>query len=305
MSKWWSLIARLMVAVTLAGVTAVTATRLRRVDERPYDVAIIPTAPVLRWASLGHPTLAANIQWLRAVQYIGEPKANERGWERLYPLLELVTELDPGHGYAYQVGGVILSSVGRIAESNALLEKGIENVPDRYILPFLRAFNAFYYDDDFAAAGHFVELAAKAPNAPAHLRNNVLAYYVKGRRADAAIQFLEQSRAESQDADTAKAIDEQLKQAYLERDAAELEQAAKEYNALFGRPPLLLEQLVSAQLIARIPPDPFGGVYFLGSDGRVRSSVHDFRFKRPGELGKRAEPGVTPETGYPGSTISR
>jgi len=36
--------------------------------------------------------------------------------------LDLVTELDPQHGYAYQVGGNTLGSVGRIDESNAMLQ---------------------------------------------------------------------------------------------------------------------------------------------------------------------------------------
>jgi hypothetical protein len=296
---------RALVMACICAATAATATRLHRAETRPYDVEIIPRPAVLRFVSLGHPTLAANLQWLRAVQYIGEPRANERGWDRLFPVLDVVTDLDPGHAYAYQVGGIILSSVGRIAESNALLEKGSRNAPDRYILPFLRAFNAFYYEDDFALAGRFVEIAAKTPGAPPHLRNDVLAFYVKGQQVDAAIAFLEHARAQARDAESAKALDEQLKQAYLERDAALLEGAAARYRAHTGSLPLLLEQLVSAGLVDHIPTDPFGGVYVLSPDGRVRSSVHDFRFKKPGEIEKHAEPGVKQEARYPGATISR
>ncbi len=47
-----------------------------------------PAPTVLRWLSLGHPTLAANLLWLRAVQYIGEPGADERGWDKLYPVVD-------------------------------------------------------------------------------------------------------------------------------------------------------------------------------------------------------------------------
>lgn len=283
----------------------IAATQLGRAEDQPYDVEVIGRPEVLRWAALGHPTLAANVQWLRAVQYIGEPRAKERGWERLFPLVDLVTDLDPGHGYAYQVAGTILSSVDRVGESNQILEKGIRNVPDRYILPFLRAFNAFYYDDDFALAGRWVEVAAKTPGAPAHLRNDVLAFYVKGRQSDAAIAFLQHMSTQASDDESRKAIGEQLKQAYLERDALALEDAAQKYLENNGSPPVLLEQLVAAGLINGIPPDPFGGVYVLSADGRVRSTVHEFRFKKPGELEKGSEPGVAPESGYPGATIDR
>ena len=86
----------------------------------------------MRWFSLGHALTASHLYWLRAVQYIGEPRAEERGWATLFPVVDLVTDLDPGHGYAYQVAGVVLSSAGRIDESNAILEKGTRNVPSRW-----------------------------------------------------------------------------------------------------------------------------------------------------------------------------
>lgn len=268
-------------AAALALATAGLASRLPIPEERPYDVSVVPAASAARWLSLGHPTLLANLFYLRAVQYIGEPRAGERGWEKLYPIVELVTDLDPGHGYAYQVAGTILGSYDRVEESNAILEKGMRNCPDRYILPFLRAFNAFYYAGDYAEAGRFVEIAARTPGAPAHLRQNVLAMYVKGNRTDAALAFLEQARAAAQDDETRRAIDVQVKQALLERDAALLDEAMARYEERHGMRPFGLFALLADGLVERIPEDPFGGVYVIGADGRVRSSAHPGRFSRP------------------------
>jgi tetratricopeptide (TPR) repeat protein len=212
---------------------------------RPYDVGIVPSARTLRWLSLGHPTLAANLLWLRTIQYIGDPRANERGWDKMYPLVDTVTDLDPGHGYAYQVAGTLLTSYGQVAESNAILEKGVKAVPDRYILPFLRSFNAFYYDGDWTTAGRYAEKAARAKNAPPHVRDYVLAYYVKGQRADAAVVFLEQSLAESRDLETAKDVEAKLKQALLERDAARVDEAIRTWRDRYVIGPLSLGQLVT------------------------------------------------------------
>src|SRR6266545_1062582 len=156
---------------------------MRVAGEKPYDVAFVPSAASLRWTSLGHPTLAANLMWLRAVQYMGEPRADERGWSKLRAIVELVTDLDPRHGYAYQTSANLLSTAGLLSDSNAILEKGTRNVPDRYILPFQRAVNAFLYAGDYAEAGRWFEVAAKAPGAPPHLRDYVLAMYVKGDAA--------------------------------------------------------------------------------------------------------------------------
>jgi tetratricopeptide (TPR) repeat protein len=273
--------------VLLAGATVAAASRMPVARDRPYDVEVVPPASLLRFLSLGHPTLAANLYWLRTVQYIGEPRANRRGWDRLLPLAHLVTDLDPGHGYAYQVAGVVLSSVDRIDESNAILEKGIRNAPDRYILPYLRAFNAFYYQGDYARAGEFVEIAARTPGAPEHLTQNVLAMYVKGRRADAAIAFLRQALDSAEDDESRKAIASQLEQAIFEREAGVIDAAVAEYRDRFGIEPWALRLLVSEGILPALPPEPFGGSWILGDDGRARSTAHDHRL-RPPEPGRDA-----------------
>lgn len=294
------MLVRTVVCFALVAATLAAGSHLRVVQSKPYDVDVIPRASAARIGSLGHAVSAANLYWLKAVQYIGEPRANERGWEKLFPLVELVTDLDPGHGYAYQVAGVILGSVDRVAESNAILEKGIRNAPNRYILPFLRAFNAFYYKNDFGLAGRYVEIAADVPGSPAHLRDTALAFYVKGQEADAAIAFLERMLSEAADSETAAAIERQLKQARLEKAAQAIDDAVERYRAEYGVYPPVLELLRVTGFLEAIPEDPFGGSFVFGEDGRVRSSANPFRYKKPDAIDRRVEPGVTPETGYPG-----
>lgn len=261
----------------LCAATALAAGRLRAARERPYDIDVVPPASAVRWLSLGHALLASHLYWLRAVQYIGESRAEERGWDKLFPVVDLVTDLDPGHGYAYQVAGVVLSSAGRVAESNRLLEKGARNVPDRYVLPYFRAFNAFYYEGDWPLAGRWAEVAARAPGAPAHVRQNVLAYYVKGNRADAAVSFLETAYREAQDEETRKALKAQLDQAVFERNAIALDEAVKRWRERHLLGPVTLESLLAEGLLDALPADPFGGVWFADAEGRVRSTLHSHR----------------------------
>lgn len=286
---------RAALALLLAGATAAVASRLDVDRERPYDLAVLPRPAVLGVAFLGHRLLAANLFWLRAVQYMGEPRAHERGWDRLHPAVDLVTDLDPRHGYAYQVAGVMLSSVGRIDESNAILEKGIRNVPDRYVLPYYRAFNAFYYAEDFATAGRFAEIAAETPGAPPHVRQNVLAYYVKGKRADLAARFLEEALREARDDESRRALEGQLRQARLEGAAAVIDEAAERFRERMGVPPIAIAQLRHEGLLVHLPADPFGGEWVLDEEGRARSTAFPRRFSRAptrAEMGK--EPGVQP-----------
>jgi tetratricopeptide (TPR) repeat protein len=286
---------RFLVFAVLAAATAFTASRLHVERERPYDIEAVPRAGALGFLFLGNRTLAADVNWLRAVQYIGETRGNERGWDKLFPLVDVVTDLDPKHGYAYQVAGTILSSLGRIDESNRILEKGVRAVPDRYILPYHRAFNAFYYQGDWPAAGRWAEVAARTPGAPPHVRQNVLAYYVKGKRADAAVAFLEQALKEAKDPDSRKALESQIRQARLELDASRVEDAIQEWRGRYLVGPLAPAQLVSEGLIPSVPPDPYGGELYLDDEGRVRSTANPFRFGRaehPSEM--RRAPNVFP-----------
>ncbi len=272
---------RLIVFLLLAAATAATASLLSVAQDRPYDIQAVPRAGPLAFLFLGNRTLAADVNWLRAVQYIGEKRGDERGWDKLYPLVDAVTDLDPGHGYAYQVAGTILSTVGRIDESNRILEKGVRNVPNRYILPYYRAFNAFYYDGDWQEAGRWAEVAARTPGAPAGVRQNAVAYYVKGRRPEAAVAFIEQALSEAKDPDSRKALEGQLQQARLELAATRVDDAVEEWRRRYVAGPIAIGQLVSEGLLASVPEDPFGGVLVLDEDGRARSSRNPFRFKRP------------------------
>ncbi|ACL64025.1 conserved hypothetical protein [Anaeromyxobacter dehalogenans 2CP-1] len=265
----------------LAAAAALAASRIAVAQQRPYDFDYVPRAAALRLSSAGHPTLAANVWWLKAVQYMGEPRAAARGWERLFPVLDLITDLDPRHGYVYQVGGNVLASEARVAESNALLEKGTRNVPDRYIIPFHRAVNAFLYDGDYAAAARWFEVASRRPNAPPHLTEYVSAMYVKGDAPEAAVRFLTHLYERAEDDESRTALRKQLDQAILERDAAILEEAAHAFEAQHGFPPIALAQLERAGILAGIPPDPFGGDYYLGADGLVRSTASARRLQRP------------------------
>jgi tetratricopeptide (TPR) repeat protein len=219
---------------------------------------------------------------------MGDPRADERGWGKLRPLVDVVTDLDPRHGYAYQTTGNLLASSGRLADSNAILEKGTRNVPDRYILPFHRAVNAFMYAGDYVDAGKWFEIASTTPGAPARLREYVVAMYAKGDRAEAAVSFLRHLQEEAQDDESRKAIDHQIRRATLERDATRLEAAAAFYRERHLFPPVCLEQLVLDGLVDRLPEDPFGGEYYLDGEGRVRSTAFGKRLDRPQTPAERA-----------------
>ena len=272
----------LVVGIALLALASGLSLRLAEArGAKPYDVLHVPSGAAARVASLGHHTFVSDLYWLSAVQYIGEPRADQRGWDKLLPLLEVVTDLDPRHGYAYQTGGIVLSAAGRFDESNALLEKGLEKGPPWWTFPYYLAFNHWFYLGDYATGARYAEIAARKPGASANISQLAVSLASKSGTPEQAIALIEELRRTVKDDSTAARLDEQLKLAVLERDAQRLERAAADYAARTGLPLTDLRMLVVSGLLPSIPPDPFGGEYVWNlQERRVHSSANPFRFHR-------------------------
>lgn len=266
---------------------------------KPYDILHVPSGRTTRVAVLGHRTLMSDVYWLAAVQYIGDPQADSRGYDKLLALIDLVTDLDPRHGYAYQTAGIVLSAAGRLGESDAILRKGMEKGPPYWTFPYYLAFNYWFYRGDYATAAYYAEIAARKPGASPNISHLAVSLASKSGAPEDAIVLLQELKATVKDESTAGRLDEQLKLAVLERDAQRLERAAAEFERQRGSPLASLNELVLAGVVPEIPPDPFGGTYVWNSDERkVHSSVNPFRFRlmprshspqfqyRPPDLGK-------------------
>jgi tetratricopeptide (TPR) repeat protein len=264
---------------------------------KPYDVKYVPTGPAARIAALGHRTFLSDLYWLSAVQYIGETKADQRGWDKLLPLVDLVTDLDPRHGYAYQTAGIVLSAAGRLDESDRILQKGIDRGPPYWTFPYYVSFNHWFYRGDYEKGAEYARLAAKVPGASPNISHLAVSLAAKSGTPDDALRLLEELRATVQDEVTASRLDEQMKLATLERDAQALERAAERFRAQSGRDPLSLHELVWTGHVRELPKDPFGGVYRWDPvERKVRSTANAFRFSpREGPQGGGFVPAPPPQ----------
>jgi hypothetical protein len=266
--------------VALAGSAALNLSLASRLQVAPYDVVHVPHGAFARLASLGQRGLAADLYWLSAVQYIGEPRANQRGWDKLFPLIDLVTDLDPRHGYAYQTAGIVLSAAGRLDESDAILAKGMRVGPNWWSYPYYISFNYWFYRGDLATAARYAEMAARTPGASANISHLAVSLASRSGTPEDAIEMLQELRRGVKDEATAARLDEQMKLAVIERDARMLERAAAEYTRRTGLPLADLNTLVIAGIIPAIPDDPLGGHYEWDPEkAEAHSSINPFRFR--------------------------
>ncbi len=141
----------------------------------------------------GFEGLAADVYWLRTVQYFGGQRlfaANKR-FELLRPLIEITTTLDPRLEMAYRYGAIFLSEpsplgAGRPREGLEVLEAGVRNIPGSWRLRQDLGFFLYVYLHDSVRAAAVLNEAAEMPGAAFWLRTLAADVLAKGgERADA------------------------------------------------------------------------------------------------------------------------
>jgi tetratricopeptide (TPR) repeat protein len=260
---------RLLLPLAIVGAIAfTTAARIALEPEAASlgnvrDPAWLPSGQTLRATAFGQRLLLADLYWLKTVMYVGESMlAPERGWDALHPLGEIVTDLDPRFGYAYQIIGSNLSGLAhQVPESNRLLEKGMRNVPDRWTLPSLYAFNKFFYEDDYATAAEYARRAAEVGQRPhlALLAANLSLVANTEGEYDTALAFLEANLQQGTTPELGVQLEERLVKVRTYRELARCEEAVRAFRSRTGRAPLSLDEVVWHGLLSAIPADPSGG----------------------------------------------
>ncbi len=274
---------RLTMAVLLAGSVALTAAARAALEPAAAErgsirnPAWLPSGPVLRMASFGQRLLLADLYWLRTVSYMGETLlARSDRWEALLPLAEIVTDLDPRYGYAYQVTGSNLAGLAhRYAEADRILEKGMRALPERWSLPFVYATNKFVFEQDYAEAARYARRAAEVGHRPhlALLAANLSALADTDDEYRAAEAFLTQAIEQAAQPELREELAARLVRIRTFQVLSALEKAVAAHRARTGRLPVRLGELVPSELTA-IPADPSGGRFeYDARTGEVASSV--------------------------------
>lgn len=203
----------------------------------------------------GFEGLAADIYWLRTVQYFGGQRRYESGksFELLRPLIDITTTLDPRLEIAYRYGAIFLSEpppfgAGRPKEGVAVMEKGVEALPDAWRLRQELGFFHFLFLDDAATASRILLEAAEIPGAAFWLRTLAADLLAKdGDRAASRrmwTQMFEQAE-EGIIRDNARVRLEILDSLDL---ADAVARAVSDFHARHARRPARLEELARAGL---------------------------------------------------------
>jgi len=248
--------------------------------------------------ALSYAGLAADIYWIRAIQYFGGERRStdpNKNYGLLYPLLNIATSLDPRFNIAYRFGAIFLSEApprgpGRPDQAIALLQKGIAVMPDKWEYYQDLGYVHYWSRQDYNAAAEWFRKGSEVPGAPWFLKP--LAAHTLAAGGDRrTARLLYSALAESRENDfMQKDAHRRLRQLDAMDAMDELTARVAAYKKGGGQAPFTWTGLVAAHQLRGVPLDPDGFAYELGPyTGEVHLDPKSTLLPLPSELlGKTA-----------------
>lgn len=129
------------------------------------DVLRSPGPDLLSIVAMEHSASWADVVWLQIVQDLGARYT--ASYDRVERWGNIAVDLDPRYFAVYYASAVHLLVYGRRVEAvEALLTKGRGALPERWELPFLLGYNAYFLEGNAERAALEWETAARLPGAP-------------------------------------------------------------------------------------------------------------------------------------------
>ncbi len=154
-----------LTALLLMGASAVEVTARPWLDRiREEELLYYPSGFAVRQAALGYENAAADIAWLRGIQYYGEHRITDQKYDLIGHVMDVVTTLDPAFVQPYTFGAFVMAQELKQPERGLeLLERGMRANPENWKLAFEAGFLQYVCRRDLAGAARFFTLASRMP----------------------------------------------------------------------------------------------------------------------------------------------
>lgn len=252
-----------------------------RAYEPPTPVMWLHAGSAIQRLALGFDTLIADLYWIRAVVYFGRQRLSEepdKNYDLLYPLLEVVTTLDPRFTVAYRFGAIFLSEhppdgPGRSDLAVALLQRGIAASPERWEYLHAIGFVHYWSHRNYAEAAEWLERASRVQGAPIWLKSTAALMRAEAGDRQSARVLWSQLHDSADDESLRNLAKIRIAQ-FDTLDAIDaLNDVVGRFETRTGRQARNWQELIEAGVMARVPLDPAGVPYILDSiTGDVRLS---------------------------------
>ena len=236
----------------------------------------VPSVGVVKAASVDQRELTGSLLVMKVLMYFGglvERQKNEIQIPPDYPAMSRMihgaVQLDPYNMDAYYFAQAILVwDVGKVDIANELLDYGMRYRSWDWFLPFFAGFNRAYFQKDYAGAARYYKQAGELSGSDL-FKKLAGRYMHEAGRTDLALAYL--AAMEKGEKNPA------IKKSYRIRIAAfkevrGIEIARDKYREATNTLPVSIDVLVREGYLPQQPVDPYGGVFYLESDGKVNST---------------------------------
>jgi len=155
------------------------------------ELRYLPSPALARRLAFGYEHLAADLMWIRTVQYFGKHLPADRRFPRLLPLLEVTVGLDPHFAEAYQYGALFLWLARDPAGAVAFLEEGYRQNPERWEMSHDLGRLYFLQLHDDAQALRWWTIARHLPGSPPYLPRFIARLHAKVGQVETALELWE------------------------------------------------------------------------------------------------------------------
>lgn len=270
--------------------------------EPPNPTLWLNSGPLAGKLALGFRSLAADVYWMRAVVYYGgrrlenaQQQSRAPGaahFDLLYPLLDLVTALDPHFKVAYRFGAIFLteaypSGPGRPDLAIALLERAIAKDNARWEYMGDIGFVYYWWLHDYEKAAAWFKRASEQPGAPSWMAPLAATTLAEGGDRQSA-RFLWTQILENTDIEWVRNnAGLRLQQLDAMDTIDELNRRVERFIAREKRPPHDWQEFAVAERLRGMPVDPGGTPYQLDTAiGRVDVDRESRLWPLPWEPGR-------------------
>jgi tetratricopeptide (TPR) repeat protein len=256
----------LLALLAAAVLAAVSRDRLAALEASPRaggeELLYLPNGKHLKAMSLGHASLAADLVYVWAIQYYSDYDRADRFRFVEHVFGSVIPDLDPHYVDPYWLGAMILTvEAGDLEAGLRVLDKGFENNPAAWVLPYLAGFECYRVHQYERAADYF-DRSSRAPGAPAlPLRMKAGIVARKGDLRESIRLWDELLRDPRGDAASKGIAERQIRDLTVQADLADLAAAIAAYRERADRLPQAIQDLVRAGLLRAAPVDPDGHPY--------------------------------------------
>lgn len=258
-----------LLVLVLGAVGFTTATQQLGLKARPQvssELLVVPPAFVQVVMAGGDRYLAANVAVVRSLL---NPLVND-GYERFRGQAKAQLDaswLNPRHEDNYYIAAALLPWAGHVQAGEQILQRAADGRPFDMLPPFFLAFDHFYFDQNPALGAQWMYVAAGRAESEENrtsLSRIASRWAERGSNAQEALKMVQAMEAQAR----GTALKQYLGQrAERLRVLVPLQEAAIAYMRKRGVPPVHLDDLIKAGLLARIPRDPQGLGFELDAQG--------------------------------------